>query len=127
MRAVSSAASGFLKFGFEAGEFGDLFLRGAQRRGGRSIPFIEQIEGLHGSVVDFFRVRQNALFGFEAFVFARLQLRFFDLAVLKYPQIDQAEAILLALFQLFDTIANSIPGFVRRRYWRQLASGKAIQ
>jgi len=87
MRAVSRA-EGFLKFGFVAGEFRNLFLRGAQRRGGGCIAFVEEIEGLQGGDVDFFRVGEDALFGFEALVFAGLQFRLFNFILLKHPEID---------------------------------------
>src|SRR5207245_1211937 len=42
---------GFVKFGLVARQFFDVFLGGAQRRGGGSVAFVEQVEGVHGGAV----------------------------------------------------------------------------
>ncbi len=63
----------FLKLGLVAGEFFNLLLRGPHRCGGGTITFVQQIEGLHGRVVDLFGVGENTLFGFQLLVFAGLQ------------------------------------------------------
>ena len=41
-----------LKLGFVAGKLFDLLLRGAQRGRSRAVAFVEQIEGVHGGVVN---------------------------------------------------------------------------
>src|SRR5205807_738045 len=90
--------------------FFDVFLGGAQRRGGGSVAFVEQVEGVHGGAVDFFGVGQDTLFGFEALIFAGVQLGVFDFAGLEGPQVEQAEAVLLAVFEVFDVGADLFPG-----------------
>src|SRR6202522_3156806 len=83
----------FPEFWLEVGKFLDLFLRRAQRRSSGSIAFVEKIEGVHGGVVDFFSVGENAFLGFELLVFAGLQFCILDFSLLEGPQVDQAKAV----------------------------------
>ena len=73
------------------------------------------------------RVGEHAFLGFQPLVFASLRLAFFDFALLKHPQVYQPQAVLLALLQLFDAAANSLPRFVGCRYRFDLAARKSIQ
>ncbi len=52
---------------------------------------------------------EDALLGFEGFVFARLQVRGVDLLVLIAPQIDHAQAVLLALEQIVELVWSAAP------------------
>ena len=117
----------FLEPWFVAGEFLDLLLRGTEGRGGGSIPFVEQVEGLHGGVIDFFCVSENALLGFQYFVLPRLRFGVFDLAGLEGPEVDEAEAILFALLQVFDTLANIVPRGVGGGNRLKVTGGEAIE
>jgi len=88
MRAVSRAAR-LPEIWVRSGRVPQfVFCAGAQRRGGGCIAFVEEIEGLQGGDVDFSRVGEDALFGFEALVFAGLQFRLFNFILLKHPEID---------------------------------------
>ena len=70
---------------------------------------VKQVEGTHGRAVYFFGVGQNPLLGLEAFVFSRFQLGLFNLALLESPQIEEAEPVLLAVLEFFDSTGNTPP------------------
>ena len=59
--------------------------------------------------MDFFRVGQHALLGFEALVFSRLQLGVFNFARLECPQIEQTQAVLLVALEFLDAILDALP------------------
>ena len=104
-----------------------MFLRGAQRRRGGSIPFIEQIKGVHGCAINFLGVGQNALLRLQALVFTGLQFGVFDLAFLEGPEIEQTEAILLVALQFFDAIGNVLPPGKRLGDRFKRRSGKSVE
>ena len=95
-----------LEFGFVARQFFDVLLRRAQRRRGRSAAFVKQVEGIHGRAVNLLGIRQNALLGFEPFIFAGLQLGIFNLSLLESPQVEQPQPVLLAVFEFFDAMGR---------------------
>ncbi len=110
-----------LKLRLVAGQFFDMLLRRAQRRGGRGVAFVQQIEGVHGRAVDLFGVGQHPLLGFETLVFSRLQLGVFDFASLEGPQIEKAQAVLLVALKIINTSLDALP--FGERFRRQLRSG----
>ncbi len=117
----------FLKLRLVAGQFLDLLARRTQRRSRRGIAFVEQIERIHGRVVDLLGVGQNALFVFEALVFAGLQFRVLDLAFLERPQIEQAEAVFLVALQFLDAGADADPVVIRVVHAAHLCAGVGVE
>ena len=104
-----------------------MFLRRTQRRRGRSVAFVKQIEGVHGRAIDFLRVGQNAFLSFQALVFAGLQLGVFNLALLEGPQIEQTQAILLSVFQFVDAVSSLLPEGKCLGRGFELCTGESIE
>ena len=74
--------------------------------------FVELVEGAHGGGVELFGVGQDALFGFEGLVFAGVEVGGFDLLALIAPEIDHAQAVLLALEQVVELCLGGAPAGV---------------
>ena len=118
----------FGKAGVVAGQLFDVADGGAESGFGRGAAFVELIEGAHGGGVELFSVGEDALFGFEGFVFAGFEMRGFDLLALIGPEIDHAQAVLLALEQVVEFVLGvraSERGLRRRRRSRCRRSGRA--
>ena len=94
------------------------FCAARKRRRGGGVALIQQIEGVDGSAVNLLGIGQDALLRFQFLVFSRTfsrpQMRLFDFTCLKVPQVQQAHAILLILFELSDAAANMLPMCERR-------------
>ena len=73
---------GFGEAAVVAGQFFDVAQRGAESDFSGGAAFVELVEGAHGGGVELFRVGEDALFGFEGFVFAGLETGGFDLLAL---------------------------------------------
>ena len=65
---------GFSEARVVAGQLLDVADGGAESGLGAGSAFVELVEGAHGGGVEFFGVGQDALFGFEGFVFAGLEM-----------------------------------------------------
>jgi len=100
---------GLLKFGFVAGQFFDVLLGGAQTGGCGGVAFIEEIEGVDGGGINFFGIGEDALLGFEALVFAWGEMSAGDLAGLESPEVEEAHAVLLVMFERGDAFADLLP------------------
>ena len=79
-------------------------MRRAARRAtsAEAAAFVELLKAAHGCGVEFFSVGEDALFGFEGFVFAGNEVGRRDLLALIAPEIDHAEAVLLTLDEVVE-------------------------
>ena len=102
----------FGKSGVVAGQLLDVADGRAKSGLGAGAAFVELVEGAHGGGVEFLSVGQDALLGFEGFVFAGLEMGGFDLLALIGPEIDHAQAVLLALEEVVELAEAS-----RQRAW----------
>ena len=59
--------------------------------------------------MEFFRVGENALLGFESFVFAGFWRGGLDFAGLEAPEVGKAEAILLVVLELREAVLDFSP------------------
>ena len=100
---------GLSEAGVVAGQFFDVAQGGAEGDFGRGSAFVELVEGSHGGGVELFGVGEDALFGFEGFVFAGLEMGGLDFLALIAPEIDHAEAVLLALEQVVELVLGGVP------------------
>ena len=64
---------------------------------------------MHGRAVNLFCVGQHSLLRIQTLVFARLDFRFIDFALLKCPQVHQAQLFLLTVLQFVDTRLDLLP------------------
>ena len=100
---------GFSEARVEAGELFDVAQGGAEGDFGRGSAFVELVEGSVGGGVELFSVGEDALFGFEGFVFAGLEVGGLDFLALVAPEIDHAEAVLLALEEVVELVLGGVP------------------
>ncbi len=77
--------------------------------------------------VELFRVGEDALFGFEGFVFAGLEMGGFDFLALIAPEIDHAEAVLLALEEIVELVLGGVPVGVGGRDRVEGDAGEAVE
>ncbi len=94
------------------GQLLDVAQGGAQGALGRCAAFIKLIEGSHGGGVELFGVGQDAFFGLQSLVLAGDEMRGLDLLLLIAPQIDHAQAVLLALDEFVESGGSGAPAQV---------------
>ncbi len=118
---------GFLKFGLVARQLLNLLPCRPQRGARRDIAFIQKIERIHRRVVDLFRIREDALLVLQPLVFARLELRVVDFALLIAPKVEQAKTVLLVMLELLNARPDSLPGVEGVVNTRQVQARERIQ
>src|SRR5262249_44376299 len=77
--------------------------------------------------MDFLGVRQHALFSFKTLIFSWLELCVVNFALLEDPEIDEPEAVLLSLLELFDPVFDLLPGFESLSYRLKICCGEVVE
>ena len=104
-----------------------MFLRGLQGRFGRDVVVVENVVDAGSGGVELFRIGQNALLGFEGFVFAGFGGGGLDFAGLEAPQVGKAEAILLVMLERGEALLNFAPTREGIRYSVRGNSAEAVE
>ena len=77
--------------------------------------------------MNFLGVGEHALLGFETLVFSWMNSRVVDFALLECPEVNQAQALLLSVFELLYARVNLFPFCERLANGIELYSGKCVQ
>ena len=85
------------------------------------------VECAHGCGVEFFRIGKDALFVFEGFVFAGFESCRFDFFALIAPEVDHAEAVLLALQEVVEFVGGGAPAGVGGCYCVKRDAGETVE
>ncbi|MEI9969552.1 MAG: hypothetical protein WDM87_13360 [Terracidiphilus sp.] len=72
-------------------------------------PSYSWVEPRERGGVEFFSVGENSLFSFKSFVFAGDEMGGFDFFLLITPEIDHAQAVLLAVEKIIEFCGRSVP------------------
>ena len=73
------------------------------------VVFVEKIVDCDGGGLEFFRVGEDALLGFEGFVFAGEWGGVADFACLEGPEVGEAEAVAFVLLQFCEAVTDFVP------------------
>jgi len=95
-----------------AGQLFEIAQGSAERDFSGGSAFVELLKAAGGCAVEFFSVGEDAFFGFQGFVFAGDELGLGDFLVLIAPEVDHAEAVLLALDEFVEVIGGLAPADV---------------
>ena len=91
------------------GQLFDVAQGGAQGDLGGCAAFVKLFEGSHGGGEELFGVGQDALFGLQRLVLAWFEAGGFNFLALIAPEIDHAQAVLLALEQIVELFLGGAP------------------
>ena len=80
---------------------------------------------MHRRVVNLFSIGKHSFLSFQALILSRLDLCVFDFMFLKYPQINQLQAILLPLFQIGNAVLDLLPLVERLAVFQNKPAGRA--
>ena len=100
---------GLGELGVVAGEFFEMLLCGLEGGFSGGVVFVEDVGDGGGGGLKFFSVEEDALLGFEGFVFAGFRGGGVDFASLEGPEVGEAEAVLLVMLDRGEAFADVVP------------------
>ncbi|MGC2297181.1 MAG: hypothetical protein WA476_00155 [Acidobacteriaceae bacterium] len=84
-------------------------MRGLEGGFGGGIVFVEDVGDGGGGGLKFFRIEEDALLGFEGFIFTGFGSGGANFASLEGPEVGEAEAVLLVMLERGEAFADIVP------------------